>query len=232
MSALITELIDKVDRSEQIRDEIAAILLLESENQQALAAAAIPAKNPALWDLRVFLERSNPWEMFKAAPDQIDGTPIVNVSLESINYDAHSSNTVERQMATGLYHIDCYGYGISTANSDDYGGHQPGDEKAALEAQRAIRLVRNILMAGAYTYLGPAFRNIVGRRWPQQIQMFQPTLDGKAHPHVVAARLALAVNFNELSPQVAGQTIELISATVKRRETGEIYFEAEYGDET
>lgn len=217
MAALITTLINSADVSELVRDQIAAILLTESAGQQALATAA--ALDSRLWQLRVFVGRSDPWAEFVDAPDQIDASPIVNVSFDSATFEMQASNVVERQKVVGTFNIDCYGYGASASSP---AGHQPGDEKAEIEAHRALRLVRNILMAGAYTYLG--LRKTVWRRWIQSVQLFQPQAEGRAVSHVVAIRLALQVDFNELSPQVAGQQLSTIALTVKRSSTGEIFF--------
>src|SRR5688500_16825036 len=123
MPALITELIDKVDSSEIVRDQIAAILKVESENQAALAAAVTPTpKDPRLWRLRVFLERANPFEEFR--DDDIhevaDAIPIVNVSYENGSFDRGSGNTFEKQKCNGTFNIDCYGYGCSTETADGH----------------------------------------------------------------------------------------------------------------
>jgi len=223
MPALITELIDKTDNSELVRDQIAAIIAVEAAAQEALATAA--GKDPRLWRLRTFLERSNPWSEFQEdVADQADATPIVNVSFESASADMSASNVVERQKMAGSFNVDCYGYGLSAAEDD--GGHVAGDEAAALEAQRAVRLVRNILMAGHYTYLG--MRGVVWKRWPQSVTAFQPAIDGRTVQQIVACRLVLQVEYSEFSPQVQGEELELISATVKRAETGEIYITADY----
>jgi hypothetical protein len=64
-----------------------------------------------------------------------------------------------------------------------------------------VRLARNIIMAGAYTYLG--LRGLVWKRFPQSISMFQPQIENRAVQRVVGARLALQVHFNEFSPQYA-----------------------------
>jgi hypothetical protein len=126
-----------------------------------------------------------------------------------------------------IFNIDCYGYGISTGTIE---GHDPGDARAALEAQRARRLVRNILMAGTYTYLGFPRREgaVVWRRWLLSETAFQPQIDGRQVQHVQAVRLALQVEFSELSPQVPSVTLELISAQVKRTETGQLLLRADY----
>lgn len=222
MPAQITTLIDKVDSSELLRDELAAILLVELAEQQSLATLA--GKDPGQWVARIFIERSNPWSEFIDEQPQEQAPPIVNVSLDNVSFDGGASNIVERQKATGTYFVDCYGYGIS--EDDGASGHIPGDARAAMEAQRAVRLVRNIIMSASYTYLG--HRGLVWRRWIPTIQVFQPQLDSRPVPQVVAARVTVAIDFNEFSPQVEGQPLELVSANVLRKETGELYLRADY----
>lgn len=230
MSApLIDRLIDKRDSFEIIRDELAAIIAAEVASQKALALAEAPPKNPLLWDLRVFLERSNPWEEFRDTPDPGAHpelcTPIVHVWYDSSSFDRAKGDVVERQQADGVFNIDCYGYGVSRANG---GGHDPGDRAAALECHRAVRLVRNILMAATYTYLGQ--RGLVAQRWVQSITSFQiEDADGQPVQRVKGARVALEVRFNEYSPQVHGEALELISFRLLRKETGQVYFTADYG---
>lgn len=217
-------LINKRDNSELVRDELAAILLAETASQQALALGADPAQDPDLWKLRVFVERSNPWEEFLDATDgDLDTTPIVNVALDNVSYDPRASNSIQRQKATAVYNIDCYGCGISAA---DGAGHSPGDESAALEAQRCARLVRNILMAEVYAYLG--MRGTVWGRWPQSLTMFQPQMEGRSLQRIAAVRFALQVDFNEFSPETQGELLELISVRVRRAETGEVFFDADF----
>lgn len=218
MPAQITELIDRLDNSERVRDQIAAILLVEQANQQALAELA--GKDPEQWRLRIFSERSNPWEVFRDPDaDGFDAAPIVNVTFDNSSFDMSTGNTVERQKAMGTFNVDCYAQGVSTDDTQGL-GHTAGDEDAAREAQRAARLVRSILMAGAYTYLG--MRGVVWRRWTQSVTIFQPQQGGQSIEHVVAARVAFQVEFNEFSPQVEGQLLELVSASVKRADTGEL----------
>lgn len=217
---VLQSLIDKQDNVEIIRDQIGAILVAETANQMALATDA--AKDPADWDLRIFTERSNPWEQFLAS--QPDPTPIVNVWINDTNYDPKASNVLERQKTIGTYNIDVYGYGRSANNPA--GGHTPGDREAAFEMQRAVRLVRNILMSGENTYL--QMRGVVWGRWPQSITSFQPALDNNNVSQVVAARIAFEVTFNEFAPQYEAQPLEFLAIDVLRQETGELYFEADY----
>lgn len=214
---MIDTLIDKQDNFEVVRDQIAAILVLESNEQQQLAITA--GKDPALWKLRVFRERSNPWEEWLNT--QQDQSPIVNVWYDNSNFNMSASNIVERQLSSSVFNIDIYGYGKSHS---DGSGHKPGDREAALNAQRATRLVRNILMSANYTYLN--LRGLVWQRWPQSISQFQPQLNNNALL-VVGARIAFQVDFNEFSPQFSGNPLELISIVVDN-ETGEILINADY----
>ena len=213
MPAQIHELISKVDNFEIVRDQIAAILTVELANQATLGLAPVP---------QVFVERTNPWGMFLEAGPIL--APVINVWFDSGSFDESTSNVVERQKMEAVYNIDCYG---AAASQDDGGsGHQPADLEAALQAQRACRLARNILMAGHYTYLG--LRGLVWRRFPQTLSMFQPQLDNRSAQRVVAARLALQVHFNEFSPQVTGEPLESLMLEVHRKETGELLLRAQY----
>ncbi len=216
---MIPSLIDKQDSFEIVRDKIAAILLNESASQQALAIAA--AKNPDLWKLRVFLERSNPWEIW--LNDDSDKSPIVNIWYDSSQFDKSSSNVVERQSTTTVYNIDIYGYGVSSATLD---GHNPGDKLAVLESHRGTRLVRNIIMSGIYTYLD--LRGLVWSRFLRNVTTFQAQQEINSVQHVVASRIALEVVFNEFAPQYEPQILEELHVDVCRKETGELYIEALY----
>lgn len=224
MPAILTELIEKVDNVELVRDEIAAILVVELAQQQALALAAAPPRDPQLWNLRVYSERANPLAEFLDAPEALpDARPIVNICLDNENVEGAASNTVERQKITAVFNIDCYGYAIAAS---DGAGHIPADEKAALEAQRAARLVRNILMAGAYTYLG--HQGLVWKRWIQSMTVLRPPLDVRAVQDICAIRIAFSVEFNEFSPQVQGPPIALIAGEVIRQGTGQVLLRAHY----
>lgn len=216
MPAQIPELIVKRDNVEIIRDQIAAILAVELANQKLLSGnLPYPA---------VFIERSNPWGQFIEAEAAMP--PVINVWFDSASFDESSSNVVERQKCEAVFNIDCYGAGVSQDDGTPGGGHHAGDLQAALECQRAVRLARNILMAGAYTYLG--LRGLVWKRFPQTISMFQPQMDNRGVQRIVGARLALQVHFNELSPQVQGEPLETLMVEIFREGTGQLYLRAQY----
>lgn len=224
MSGPITQLIDKRDNVEVIRDQLGAILLFESLAQQALAVAA--GKDPTLWQLRVFSERDNPWNEWIDVPENesVDAVPLVNIALDTESFDKSKSNAFERQHNTATFNVDCYGYGVSEATDD---GHLSGDEKAAMEAQRARRLVRNILMAAHYTYLdlGRGANQFVRARWLRSTTMFKPPLDSQAIQNITACRMVWEVEFNEFAPQIEPIDIASIAIAVHRKETGELFFE-------
>lgn len=215
----ISSLIDKQDSFEIVRDKIAQILAEETASQQALAFAA--GKDPELWKLRIYTERSSAFEQF--LNDPVDFSPLVNVWYDSSTFNKSSSDTIRRQKADGIYNIDCYGYGQSSSNN---AGHLSGDEVAAKTAQRALRLVRNILMAAQYTYLD--LRGLVWDRWPQSITVFQPQFDSAPVQNIVAGRVTFAVGFNEISPQVEPTILESVNVQIKRSLDGQVLAELEY----
>lgn len=218
-------LIDKFDNFELVRGAITAILATEVANQMALAEAA--AKDPTPWDFGVFEERSTPWEaLFDESTGSVTSeTPLVNVWYDSANFPKDKGDTIERQASDGVYNIDIYAAAVST-NDRTGTGYLPGDRQAALNLQRVIRLVRNILMSGENAYL--QLRGTVWSRWIQSINSFQPQLSDRPAIHVQAARIAFAVRFNEFSPQATPETLETIFATVKRESDGKVLVEAEY----
>lgn len=216
MMSNITTLIDKQDTFEIIRDKIAAILLTESAAQVALATAA-GKPNPNDWAIRVFTERSFPWD------DYTGGEVIANVWFQTANVDPKASNTVQEQTMLGTFNIDVIGFANSKANG---AGHISGDEAAARVAARGVRLVRNIIMAGPYTYLG--LRGIVGQRMPQQVEAFQPQFNSNAFEQAVGFRLALEVRYSEFSPQYEPAILEELSVTLQRADDGHVYAVLEY----
>jgi hypothetical protein len=217
MPALIDAILNTPDNFEVIRDQLAAILVVELANQAVLSGLEQP---------RVFVERSDPWGEFLDAPEaepSAPPAPIINVWFETSTTDGAASNIVERQKVDAIYNIDCYAAAVSSETVD---GHIAADRLAAFRAQATVRLARQILMSAHYTYL--AMRGVVWKRWAQSVTMFQPQIDNRQAQRVVAGRLSLLVQFSEFSPQNVGETLELISVEVKRAENGEVYLLADY----
>lgn len=215
---MITELIDKQDTFEIVRDRIAEIIATESAAQKALAVTA--GKDPALWDLAVFTERSNPWD-----DDGVNDEVIVNVWFESAAPDDRASNVVERQTMVGQFNIDVVGFGVSR---DTLTGHDPGDEAAARTAARGIRLVRNILMSSYYTYLGADLRNTVGQRWVSNVASFQPQATSRELTPSVGARLTMSVRYDEFSPQYPPVQLEYMANQITRASNGQLLVQVDF----
>jgi hypothetical protein len=205
---MIGELIDKRDGYEIVREQVAAILATELRNQRALAEAS--GRDPSGWAAEVYVERSNPLDVAE---------PSINVWAERVDYQGRAGGAVETQKGELILNVDCVGFGVS---QDDMAGHLSGDQVAAVEAQRLVRLCRNILMSAHYTYLG--MRDIVRHRWVQGITFYQPSSGAGAVEHAVGGRLALRIEYVEQAPQVQGTALESVRVVVG----GKVQIEAIY----
>lgn len=215
---MIPFLIDKQDTFEIVRDRIAEIIATESAQQQALAVTA--GKDPSLWQMAVYTERSNPWD-----DEGVNDEVIVNVWFESAAPDDRASNTVERQTMIGQFNIDVVGFGVSR---DTMAGHDPGDEAAARAAARGLRLVRNMLMASYYTYLGADLRGTVGQRWVSNVASFQPQTTSRELTQSVGARLTLSVRYDEFSPQYPPVQLEYMANQITRAPDGRLLVQVDF----
>lgn len=209
-------LIDTPDRFETVRDQIAAILAVERDDQKVKAAAA--GKNPALWDFKVYEERANPWGDY--LNENADLTPIVNVWFDSDSFAEGATTRAETQKCNAFYNVDVIAAAKRTTTT-------AGDETAAKDAQRIARLVRNILMASEYTYLALPR----GTCWDRQVESreaFQPGIGADASIRVLGMRVRMRVSFNEISPQYEGVALTGLDVEIKRAETGEVYTNLSY----
>ena len=180
-------LITSADGFEVVRDAVASIIASEVINQKAQAVAG--GFDPSLWDIDVYAERSNPFELFR---DNVVQSPLVNVWYDNSSTELNSSNLGVSQMMNSVINIDCVASGVSKETST---GHIPGDEDAARTAHRVARIVRGILMHGKYRYLGmPA---VVGRRFVSSRNAFQPQSGNQTVQRVVGVRISLTVDHVE-----------------------------------
>lgn len=212
-------LLDKTDNFEKIRDAVAAILAAETAHQQALATAA--HEDPEPYRFRVFIERTNPFEVFLNG--STDLAPIVNVYFETVDFDKAKSNLSDRQQGTSVINVDCIAHGRSEASG---GGHTVGDETAGKAAAALARLVRNILMHDDHKYLG--LQGTVARRWIRGINSFLIATAEPAATKIRGARIALEVDHIETAMIADETTIEAINVTFLHTPEGEIIAEAEY----
>ncbi len=204
--AVINTLICDQDKVELVRDQVAAILALELENQYSLAVEAA-LENARDYKVRLFIENERPYD----AAGEKNNFPFVNVMLEAATPSAKNSR-VDYQETTAVYGIYCYAVG------NFYGGVSD-DRLAGIKAWMLARLVRNILMAGEYTYLG--LRKTVFSRNITKIESGKDAGMPDAAMAVSVIRITLEVVVNERSPQAAGVEMEPISFTCTS-DTGEI----------
>ena len=210
---VLDALINKQDNFEIVRDQIAAILALETVNQQTLAEADM--LDPSLWAFDVYIERSVPWARFQNTDE--DQKPIVNVWFENSNYDRRSSSPTSSQLTDSQFHIDVYAAGVAHVTSE---GHAPADEKAALNCQRIIRLVRNIVMAAQNHQLG--LTGVVAHRWFSAVTSFQPQQENEQATHIVAGRMTLDVRHTEENPEVEPMPLETLTTLVTLDPSGAV----------
>lgn len=233
MAPKIVELIDKQDTAEIVRDQIASILYVEKEEQKVLAAAA--AKDPALWDFDVYVERSRPWEILTNTDGSEGGDmPLVNVSFDSDAHDNKGGNVVASQKVVGTFNVDCYGQKTKRPTAP---GNEPatnsGDEQSSKEADRIARLVRNILMADVYTYLALSDRELglgnglVISRYVMRREKFQPDIQAVGFENIVAERVTVRVEYTEFSPQLEGVDLEVTFSEVQQDDTGKVIGEVQ-----
>ena len=230
MPALITEEIsDGPDTVDALREAIAAILKVESENQVQLKRLAGKQKESDEWRLRVFTNRSSPWEQFSDAPQDErfvdDRSPLVHVGFSTDTVFGNRGDLIKTQVTSATFWLDCYGCGAPRGTG---GGHIPGDYSAWQESSRACRNVRRILMSAHYLHLG--MRGIVGKRtWSGRERLDVP-IGERGAQHIACTRLSFVVDFSEsATPQHVPSALQTIFTEV-RRDTldGEVLLTAEF----
>lgn len=221
-TAQLKNLIPERGAREVIRDEIAAILVCERDNQIMLSGPNGPF---GAYDLRVFTERSNPIEALGRG-DEDRSPPVVNIWAETSTADMSQSVPVNRTRFSTTIHLDCYGCATSEEMTTG-DGHTTGDENAVREAERAKQIVCGILMSGQYALLGfpdtktgPSKQLVFGRKITS-VQAFQPSYGDRPAEHVAAIRIDLEVLHDETWEQFAPLDLDLIQITMNRSEDGE-----------
>jgi hypothetical protein len=202
MNPKINTLIENKDNAEKIRDQIAALLTLEIQNQKQIAIdTGVPDKKD--FDIDVYIENARPWEL----TGDKNPFPLVNVCLQEIAEDPRPGSTANNTKYTGQYVIDCYGCGNQKLESEEE--ILTDDYLATIRAWKTARIIRNILMSGFYLYLG--IRPIVQKRSIKKIITIIPQGLPNSAIAITAARIILEVNFFEQSPQAEAADLEGIS---------------------
>ncbi len=198
-SYVVDELLSTPDNVEIIRDQVCGILALEGAHQYELAqAAALETADD--YNLSVYLENDEPWSL---QTEEDNTFPKVNVSLQAAETSAGSSST-NTTSKTATIVIDCYATGT-------FDGSGKSGRMAVLKAWKTARIVRNILEAANYAYLG--LRGIVSKRTVTSFETGFPNVQNAAI-RVCIVRVKLLVEYKEVSPQVSGVTIDPISLKI------------------
>lgn len=193
------------DNIEVIREQIAALLVLDLKNQYRLAEEA-KDPNKKDYDVSVFMEKDNPIQFVEKAENPF---PLINVSLD-LAEQASSTATVNKQSMTAAFYVDAYATG-NTDSLEDKG------MKASMKAWKTARLVRRILRAEPNTYL--RLRGIVGGV-SLSFQSGEPA-DVQSAVRAKMVRITMKVDYTENVEITSGPGIEVISMTVKD-DTGEV----------
>lgn len=148
----LNELQSDKDNIEVIRDQIAALLVVDFRRQAELAAAS-GATDSGDYNVAVYVESDDPLQYVDEDTPGANPFPCVNVILDSSDADKGTAS-VNKQAFTAKLYVDCYAEG-NAAEDGEF------SFKAAQRAWKTARLVRRILRAEANTYL--RLRGIVGR---------------------------------------------------------------------
>jgi hypothetical protein len=223
MVAKITQLIDKQDSYELIRDEIAAILAVEEANQRVLAVA--DNQDPNLYKFTTYTERFHPWELLVDTDGQPTGQPpLVNVSFDTMTEKDEAQTAGTFSPYSGIFNIDCCG--AKNTKELSQGVHAAGDELTARESQRIARLVRNIFAYNEYARLG--IPDIVAWIRVKQLNSLQPNIQDRPSNNIMVTRIMLMVGFNEFDFNTVPVDLELVSNQCIRQDDGLIYFKADF----
>ena len=185
-------LLDTPDNIEIIRDQIAALLAVDLQNQYQLATEA---EKPDAQDYKVsvYLEHSDPFQLVDTNTPNANPFPLVNITTDSSD-DGNGTASVGKQSLTAKFFLDVYASG-NTATTDM-------GNKAGLRAWKAARLIRRILRAESNTYLG--LRGIVGKvSW--NFQAYNPG-DTQSVLRMRIVRITLSVDYVEYVEIASGIT--------------------------
>jgi hypothetical protein len=201
--ANIEKLLIEKDNVEIIRDTIVAILLKDIENQKELAAEKLDNEIHNDFNIGVYVENTRPYDLLT---DDNNPFPLVNICLQKMVQDERPGSSVDNQKYIVTFNIDCWACGNS--NNKDL----PDDYLSAIRAWKTARVVRNILMAGCYTYLGK--KDIVRKREIKSIDTIIPQGMADSAISITVCRIIFNVETFEESPQVIPSIIGEVSFRV------------------
>jgi len=178
----ITELIEAADNVELVRDQIAALLSLELQNQHELAKNA-GTKDADDYDIEIYVENSRPYD----TTDDDDIISLVNIVCQQVTAP-HSNPRMGNQKSQAIFDIYCIANGNSLGDFRD-------DKSATFRAWKIMRLIRQIVMSEQYAYLG--MRRIVTSRTFTKMESGTPNPGSQGAKFFSVIKASLEVQFVE-----------------------------------
>jgi hypothetical protein len=203
MNNKITELLNKPDNIEAIRDTVAAILKIECAAQYEIAKE-LTIEKPNEFRIGVWKENSRPWQLTEDAEHQ-NPFPLVNISILGFHEDTPGGPAIGPKKYIGEIILDCYAHG--TFDSPE----QSDAADAAIKAWKVARIVRNIIASEQYSYLG--MRGIVREHKITEGRTGSASNIDEAALAVIICRLVLTVAYFEDNPKVETVQFEGMSFT-------------------
>lgn len=192
MASVINYIIP-TQKFETIRDAIGVILATELAKQKTLTTNI-------LFDAPVYVERFVPFDN-----TEIPAVNVVYNDTKFTNQD-HLSQTGE-----STYYIDV----VTSANDST---SIRGDKQASINCQKLLGVIRAILSAGEYRFLGLA-QGIVQNKTISDITISQPSFNGDSL-HTISGRLTIRIKANETNSDLASIVLTEIFTNFTIDETG------------
>jgi hypothetical protein len=200
--AHIDKLLNENDHAEVIRDTITAILKTEIDNQKKIATK-LNIEDKHDFDISIYSENTRPYDLLT---DNYNPFPLINICMQKMVQDERPGSSVNNQKYVITFNIDCWECGNS------YNKELPDDYLSSIRAWKTARIVRNILMAGCYTYLG--IRKIVRKREIKSIDAIIPQGMADSAISVTVCRIIFNVETYEESPQVTPAVLGEVSIKI------------------
>jgi hypothetical protein len=214
---VLTELVPYSSNTQVVIDQIAAILVNELANQQALAP--INGGNAQDYDIRVYNDRFNPLDQFKN-----DKRSLVNIELSDDSTQTNVTATYGKQQESVTINLYVYAVGVAQETPT---GHIPADRAAAEKVKRDRNVINRILKADINENLQLP-RTVVNSVIIQSGQYLMPDFDNRDFGPIVAMRISVSCNIIEQSMINNGVPLESIVIDIEKDDTGLVYTTLEY----
>ena len=182
-SPQIAELIKDRDNIEIVRDQIAALLSLELQNQRKLAESA-GAPDACDYDIEIYVENSRPYDITDGDNEDVS---LVNIVCQEVTVPS-SNPRMGNQKSQAIFDLYCI------ADGGNYGNFRD-DRSATFRAWKIMRLIRRIIMSEQYVYLG--MRRIVTSRTFTKMESGTPNHNAQGARFFSVIKASLEVQFVE-----------------------------------